>query len=655
MMRRIGRLAGLLLAAILVLSPWELRGPTPGAYESHSVGLFAPHGASAAEQPSADEGEPHDVMSDADAFFGEPQASFSRRGTSSSQPQSRAARPDVKSVKSAYQDDAVAQGQPSLEDRFNQLKETLPDDEPTSSSLSEESIRVAPPRMSGNVESSDFAERLARRTRSRAEPAEPSANRITRRTIPASTPQSAEATSAVDPSSADASDGGVTVRWIVPTEMSLGQETTCQLIVSNAGDLPATDVQIHIELPEGLQLVRAVPELSGQGIARSYMLGELSPKQVATMSMSVVPTERGLLRPKAVATFVRAATASIDVLEPQLRLEIEGPGQAMLGEAANYHLTVTNPGTGAAVNVSVSVTLDPQLRHPRGANVEFAIGTLGAGQSRAIQLPLTGLSPGPLALSGAASAGGGLTAKVDYQVDIVCPQLQLALAGPKLRYVDRRATYIATIHNPGPAPADNIKLVGLVPEGFQFVEATPGGTFDPEQRQVGWFVGHLAPNETTQVGVQLIPTLPGEHRLAAEIHGDAGVSAHAELNTHVEGSAVITLDVTESDDPAEIGTETTYEIRVTNRGSQPERRVQVAARLSEEIVPIDASGVTAGTIDQDQIVFAPIPELAPGQSELYRISVECRSPGRARLRAYYRSDGTPTPVAEDEVTRIYED
>jgi uncharacterized repeat protein (TIGR01451 family) len=233
--------------------------------------------------------------------------------------------------------------------------------------------------------------------------------------------------------------------------------------------------------------------------------------------------------------------------------------------------------------------------------------------------------------------------------------LEVAIEGPRLRYVERQATYTIRVHNPGPAPANNVQVFDAIPASFRFLDASGGGAFDHTNRQVAWFVGRLEPGATAELGVQLIPTEIGDAQLAAEVKADCGVVEKAEAQTRVEGIAAVVIDVADTDDPVEVGGQTAYEIRVTNRGSQPARMVQVAAKLSGSMEAIDASGPTQGTIDGGQVVFEPIATLEPGQSQLYRVVVHCPQAGQMTFRAYFRSAEQPKPVVEEEVTRVYQD
>src|SRR5207244_2031125 len=105
-----------------------------------------------------------------------------------------------------------------------------------------------------------------------------------------------------------------------------------------------------------------------------------------------------------------------------------------------------------------------------------------------------------------------LTAKQVSKVDVVLPQLDLTVTGPKLRYLDRHATYVLKVTNPGSAAASNVSIIHQLPPGFKFHAASNGGRHDFNARTVSWFIGDLASGESREVSLEAIPTSVGEHQ-----------------------------------------------------------------------------------------------------------------------------------------------
>lgn len=454
---------------------------------------------------------------------------------------------------------------------------------------------------------------------------------------------------------ASAAQRSVMLRWETPSEIQLDVEAECRLLVQNDTDATLSQVLVEAHLPAGLRLTRAEPaQIDAQG-RLTWSLAKLAPRALETIRLWVVPTGEGEVEPTATVTFSHATAARLNVIHPQLELEAVGPASSLAGQPAGLRLVVSNPGTGKARNVVIEVGLDRRLQSSTGGELRYAIGSLAGGESREVQVALNPTEAGQYEIHATAKAEPGLVEETQYLLEVVKPALQVAVDGPRLRYVDRQATYSIRVHNPGPSPADNVQVIDDVPSGFRFVDASSGGTFDAEARQVAWFVGRLEPHETTEVQVQLIATEPGEQRISAAVRADAGVSEIAETVTRIEGLAAVVLEVVDADDPIEVSGETSYEIRLTNRGSQAARGVQAAAKLPPELEALDFDGPTAGRIQGQQVVFEPLESLAPGQTQVYTVRVLCRGDGHVTFRAYYRDADHPNPMVVEELTRVYQD
>lgn len=457
------------------------------------------------------------------------------------------------------------------------------------------------------------------------------------------------------PLSTGNASSGVTVEWLVPREVNLGEAVACQLVVHNRGASEALDVAVKVALPEHVRFEGADPEPQADGDHLTWHVGQMSGDQSQTILVRLAPQTEGNFTPRAAVTFTQSTAAEIRVAQPELALAVSGPEQASVGQSAAYQFQVTNRGAGAAVNVVVHAKIDPSFEHPQGERVEYRLGMLAAGETRTVEAVLSGREHGEFEVLGAVTAGDHVLARATHLVQIARPRLELALEGPGRRFVDRKANYLVQIHNPGPAVAENVHVTQEVPDGFRFVQSTPGGSYDARLRQVGWFVGRLEADETAEVGLQLIPTEVGQHLLTAEVQADAGVIGSAELETRVDGVSAVVLEVIDMDDPVEVAGRTAYQLRVSNQGSIPARRVQVGARVPGQLRITDATGPTAGDIRDQQVAFDHLDRLEPGEARVFHVYVECLEAGQATFRGFVRSDDQDQPTTVEELTRVYED
>lgn len=457
------------------------------------------------------------------------------------------------------------------------------------------------------------------------------------------------------PTQHDHAAATVMVDWISPKSISRGRETEFKLLVRNTMKHAAKNVAVHVQLPEHAELGKCNPAPTPTDDVLMWKIGQLAPGATRTISLGITPLERGEIEPQAAVTFTRASSTRVMIVEPELSLSINSSPRAVVGQRGGCVLVVHNGGNGPAAGVIVSAKLPAALLPTTTEEAKYQLGTLPPGESREIEFPLHAHKLGQHELEFQVTCLGAEPASIQHRLEVVQPTVQVAVEGPKLRYVERQANYVIRLENPGPAPINNVQVIENVPAGFQFVEATAGGDYDSEARQVAWFVGRLEPNAATTVEVKLIPAELGEHTVTTEVTADAGVTATAHATTRVEGVSSVVLEVVDRDDPIEVAGETMYEIRVTNQGTRPAAGVQVAASVPKEMEALELDGPSEGVIEDDKIVFEPIAELAPGKTETYRIHVRCNGEGNVRFRAYFRTDESANPVLEEELTHIYAD
>jgi hypothetical protein len=70
------------------------------------------------------------------------------------------------------------------------------------------------------------------------------------------------------------------------------------------------------------------------------------------------------------------------------------------------------------------------------------------------------------------------------------------------------------------------------------------------------------------------------------------------------------------------------------------------------MLPRFATGPTLNQIQGEQVNFAPLGQIEAGQAVEYRIEGEAKQAGEARLRVEVRSDGSPTPMVNEQATQV---
>jgi uncharacterized repeat protein (TIGR01451 family) len=443
----------------------------------------------------------------------------------------------------------------------------------------------------------------------------------------------------------------IETEWRKKGDINVGQKCELELIVKNTGTAMAAYLEIAAEFPQTVQVTETSPTPFDDG---TWKIPGLAPGKEHRILITMIPLERGEIAPNANVKFTTATAAVFTVEEPMLALVVKGPEQVKLGESVSHVVTISNPGTGVANNVSVMVTLPKGLEHASQRNrLMMDLGSLSPGEKRNVRLALTAAAGGEQLLVIDAKAGAELAEQSQSLVTVLAPKLEIAVTGPSLRYLGRDARYSVSVANKGAATTDNVRAMYAVPEGFEFQSATRGGKCDESRRIVSWFVGSVKSNETIELSLKLRPVKPGEFTHAARVVSEHGEIAEAQAETRIEGTASLLLKVADLDDPVETGKETAYEITIQNDGSKEAQNVGLSIELPVGVKLVDVQGPSTHIAENGLVVFKSLPKLPPGKTATYRLFVRGMEEGNQRLRARLTSDSIHEPLTIEELTRFY--
>lgn len=447
----------------------------------------------------------------------------------------------------------------------------------------------------------------------------------------------------------------LSIQKLAPPEIQVGRPAKFQVKVRNTGATPAQNVEVRDQVPRGTQLVATTPRASQTPRGELlWSLGPLRPGEEASVEMEVLPTAEGEIGSVASVSFNAEASAKTIATRPQLVVKTSVPRQVLLGEEVILSITVSNPGTGVAENVVIEEHVPAGLQHVAGTELENEIGTLRPGESRQLELRMTANQAGTITNVLAVRAGNNLRADDKTQLEVLAPQLEVALEGPKRRYLEREAVYTVQISNPGTAPAHQVELIAQLPAGLKFVNANNAGSYDPNTQTVHWLLEELPVRESGSVQLTALPIAPGEQTIRVRGSAQRGLQSEKSHSVLIEGIAAIFFEVVDVADPIEVNGKTSYEIRVVNQGSKAATNVQVVAEFPAGMRPLTAEGARYNA-SGNSLVFEPLARLAPKADTTYRIQAQGVQAGDQRIRVLLKTDELQQPVTKEESTRVYSD
>lgn len=323
---------------------------------------------------------------------------------------------------------------------------------------------------------------------------------------------------------------------------------------------------------------------------------------------------------------------------PLLTVDKTGPEQAHPGELLTYTIEVRNLGGTAAMNVTVTDLLPIGLSYvsssPPGVGttvITWSLGTIPPSGVAEISLTVRVESAvgnnttliDTVSVSWQDSLGRGYGPATDAQATTIYtrPQLVLAKSGPGVAYPGKSFSYTIEVCNLGGTAALNVTVSDHLPEGLNYGNSNPGGSYDPGTRTITWSLGTI--NSGACRTITLTVTVAGavpEGTLLVDLaeaswRDSAGndygpVSAAWETIIHTSPHLVISKT---GPTRAYQGDQLTYTIEVCNRGGAVATNVTL-----QDLLPIGLDYVSSnpsGT-HTDGIVTWALGALAPD---------ECRS------------------------------
>jgi len=450
-----------------------------------------------------------------------------------------------------------------------------------------------------------------------------------------------------------------------PKKVLLGKEATFSVVVRNSGAAAASNVTIALNIPPYAEVVSAQPTTgttkspdgesvhsTGSSHPLEWKLARLESHGKETLTLKLIP-RKSLPLDLAVqwTCSPESSQTLVEVQEPKLLLALSGPEEVLFGQSKVYKLTLSNPGNGDAENVNVSLM---PIGRVTDAPATHKLGTLRAGESKAIEVELTARQAGTLSITAQAFGDGGLRSEVSQAVLVRRANLKVAVAGSKVKYAGTPSVYQIKVTNSGTAPAENTQVSALLPPEAKYISCNGGGKYDAQQGKVTWNVSTLPPEGEKTFEVQCTLQAAGENRMQTVAQAEGDISTSTTTTTRVEALADLKLEVRDPQGAVAAGDEAVYEVVIRNRGTKSAEGIELVMFFSEGL---EAVGVQGGSheVGQGQVVCKPIASLSAGGEAVFRATMKADRGGQHVFRAEVACRSPKTKIACEETTLFYDD
>jgi uncharacterized repeat protein (TIGR01451 family) len=308
-----------------------------------------------------------------------------------------------------------------------------------------------------------------------------------------------------------------------PDEVLFGKSQVYRLTLSNPGNGTAENVKIDLMPPGG-----------NESTPTTHKIGNLAPGATKTVEVELTARQAGKLSVKATASaeggLSSDATKELFCRKPELEVDWRGPESQYAGTAATYYFRVRNPGTAAAEDVTIRVSLpdgakfvsasDGQVYDPDHHQVLWHVGSLRPGDDCYTELKcnVTTLGKNQFQVAAATAEGDLTDSKVaatnvvglaDLKLDIKDPPGPLPLG--------EEAVYEINILNRGNDAAHDVNVAVLFSEGLE-PAAADGGEYSVSDGRVSFHVIDKIPaGQTVTLRVHAHAVKSGSHVFRTEV------------------------------------------------------------------------------------------------------------------------------------------
>jgi uncharacterized repeat protein (TIGR01451 family) len=242
--------------------------------------------------------------------------------------------------------------------------------------------------------------------------------------------------------------------------------------------------------------------------------------------------------------------------------------------------------------------------------------------------------------------------------------LSVQVNSPTRVTVGETAKHSIRVINTTGRKLSKVKISARVDTAWTAKQASAGVI--PEGDSLVWNVG-LDPNGSVLVEIECLAEKPSQRAcVRASVKVDDVANGSGEACTEIRevakpsqpaASPPPELKVTAASlrNPVAEGRELTYEVRVTNAGAAPASQVIVTATVPAGMTPLTfgTTGPTQPALEGQTLRFEPVAELPPGQTLTYRIRTRPQQPGDFRFHVDAICRGAASPFTADATTQVF--
>ena len=318
----------------------------------------------------------------------------------------------------------------------------------------------------------------------------------------------------------------LTVEHSGPDNVLIGQSVSFDIKVTNNGTGIAANVMLEEDVPEEL--------VHPAGSELEYEIGNLQPGESRQLRLTLQAKKAGVIENvllvRGEGNLLAEHRAPIEIIAPELKLGVSGPGKRYLERQATYTVAVSNPGTAKATDVELVAHLPKGLKFintnnhgqydPQTHAVYWSLSELPARETGEVELTALPVEMGQQKLRIEGKANLGLAASQEKAVKVeglAAIFFGVADTADPIE-VGSDTVYQVTVVNQGSKTATDVRIIATLPPGLQPIGGDGPTTYRISgQNLVFDPLARLAPKGQAAFKIQARGTQEGDHRILVQV------------------------------------------------------------------------------------------------------------------------------------------
>lgn len=319
------------------------------------------------------------------------------------------------------------------------------------------------------------------------------------------------------------------IKVSTPQQVVIGDSTTLTITVSNPGTGVAEGVVLEAHVPEGFQ--------HPAGKELEYDVGVLRPRESRQLELVLTAARPGVydsvILGRAEGNLRTETRQKLQVLAPQLDLNVAGATRRYLEREAVYQISIANTGSAPAKGITLLVEVPPGMKFVSADNhgyyeqsnrtVSWRLAELPVQTTGVVKLTLLPEELGQKTLRMSCTAERVATVQKEHPVEvegIVALNFQVADTTDPVEK-QGETTYEIRVYNQGSKTASNVQLEALTPPQMRVVAAEGPTRHVIEEGRIRFEnLARLAPKAEATYRIRVQCLQPGDLRMRVQLLAD---------------------------------------------------------------------------------------------------------------------------------------